>query len=378
MPVRGLGAKNVVFSGMRTPATAAARMVATLTGRSRTAASAVPFVDLARRRSRRRCGRRGSRRRARRGARRRRSGPSRRRGAAPGARPCAASSSARGRAARGRRVDEPEPRRARASPPRARRRRRARWGPRRAPTNAGRERVAQVDAADAVRASRWMARTQSCSSASSTTRVMIASAPGVVAARARRGRCATVSKRWWPSASTRPAPATAAGMAAMPLGVVDGDELVARRRRRRAATAVGAPSVSSSDGEPGGEREAPDRVEVGARRAQQLEAVALGLRAACARGAARRRGSRPQRADHARWSCAACRRRPVKSSGTPRTSVARPSTSTPSRPPLRERGRRRRRRRRGGSDGPTLCGSRRAARRDRRVRSRRRVVRTPR
>ena len=43
MPVRGFGAKNVVFSGMRRSAAAAARMVSTVTGRSSTAASASPF-----------------------------------------------------------------------------------------------------------------------------------------------------------------------------------------------------------------------------------------------------------------------------------------------------------------------------------------------
>jgi hypothetical protein len=41
--VRGFGEKNVVFSGMRTPANAAARVWATVTGRNKTAASAAPF-----------------------------------------------------------------------------------------------------------------------------------------------------------------------------------------------------------------------------------------------------------------------------------------------------------------------------------------------
>ena len=47
IPVRGLGAKNVVFSGMRRPAAAAARIVSTVTGRSSTAASALPFATCA-------------------------------------------------------------------------------------------------------------------------------------------------------------------------------------------------------------------------------------------------------------------------------------------------------------------------------------------
>ena len=42
-PVRGFGEKNVVFSGMRTPAKAAARICATVTGRNKTAVSASPF-----------------------------------------------------------------------------------------------------------------------------------------------------------------------------------------------------------------------------------------------------------------------------------------------------------------------------------------------
>ena len=50
MPVRGFGAKNVVFCGMRSPAAAAARISSTVTGRRSTAASALPFADLRRRR----------------------------------------------------------------------------------------------------------------------------------------------------------------------------------------------------------------------------------------------------------------------------------------------------------------------------------------
>ena len=46
MPVRGFGAKKVVFSGMRTPASAAARIWSTVTGRSSTAASTVPLYDV--------------------------------------------------------------------------------------------------------------------------------------------------------------------------------------------------------------------------------------------------------------------------------------------------------------------------------------------
>ena len=43
MPVRGLGSKKVVFSGMRTPPNAAVRIWPTVTARSSTAASAAPF-----------------------------------------------------------------------------------------------------------------------------------------------------------------------------------------------------------------------------------------------------------------------------------------------------------------------------------------------
>ena len=45
MPVRGFGAKNVVFSGMRTPAAAAARIVSTSTGRRSTAACGLTLLD---------------------------------------------------------------------------------------------------------------------------------------------------------------------------------------------------------------------------------------------------------------------------------------------------------------------------------------------
>ena len=47
IPVRGFGAKNVVFSGMRRSAAAAARIVSTVTGRRSTAASALPFATCA-------------------------------------------------------------------------------------------------------------------------------------------------------------------------------------------------------------------------------------------------------------------------------------------------------------------------------------------
>ena len=43
MPVRGLGEKNVVFCGMRTRSTAAARVSATDTGEHRIAALAAPL-----------------------------------------------------------------------------------------------------------------------------------------------------------------------------------------------------------------------------------------------------------------------------------------------------------------------------------------------
>ena len=45
MPVRGFGAKNVVFSGMRTPAAAAARIVSTSTGRRSTAGLGLTLLD---------------------------------------------------------------------------------------------------------------------------------------------------------------------------------------------------------------------------------------------------------------------------------------------------------------------------------------------
>ena len=95
MPVRGLGAKNVVFSGMRRSARGRG---ADRLDRDRAQEHRGVGVALrrpARRRSARRCGTRGSRR-APRGARRRRSAPSRRRAARAGSRPCGASSSAVG------------------------------------------------------------------------------------------------------------------------------------------------------------------------------------------------------------------------------------------------------------------------------------------
>ena len=53
MPVRGLGQKNVVFWGMRTRSTAAARVCATVTGEHRIAASPRPCRRVPRRRARR-------------------------------------------------------------------------------------------------------------------------------------------------------------------------------------------------------------------------------------------------------------------------------------------------------------------------------------
>ena len=116
MPVRGLGAKNVVFSGMRRSAAAAARIVSTVDRaqqhrgvgvalRRPAAATVARVVAVGERHARRP-----------RAARRRRSAPSRRRAARRGARRGAASSSARGHEQREPvAVDEPERRRRRAS-----------------------------------------------------------------------------------------------------------------------------------------------------------------------------------------------------------------------------------------------------------------------
>ena len=129
--------------------------------------------------------------------------------------------------------------------------------------------------------SRWIARTQSWLGASSTIRVMIASAPGSSIPAARRSR-----------------PVVVGGLEAV-VAVGQHHELGADRVGDRARSARGrstcqsewwkpsssiaVASGSASPGreqrrEPAVERQTPDRVEVGAGGAQQLEPVGLGLR----------------------------------------------------------------------------------------------------
>ena len=175
MPDRGLGAKKVVFCGMRARFVAAARVCATETGLHRIAASAAPLstcaataarvVPVAPRRFRERGARPALRRRRRRW--RRRPGP-RRPARSPGA------SALRDREVRGRLVDDAEPVLGRpcgacsaldlvaSSTRRTRRRRRRRASRATRSTSAGRS------------SRRWMGSMSSSSSTSSTTSIMIA------------------------------------------------------------------------------------------------------------------------------------------------------------------------------------------------------------
>ena len=182
---------------------------------------------------------------------------------------------------------------------------------------------------------------------------MIAPRAGIAGAHprsgARSGSCLAVSKRWWPSASTMPLTSrrassamrgTRSGFADPPEGVV---EALFRRwrwrawvRRRRHVDRVVEEGATSPV--------ASERPQIGsrlARVAQQFEAVALGSRAGCARGASRRPRLAvefPKRADDA----GGAPRQPVVAgevpSGTPRTSRWSSVTSAPAARQLRERG----------------------------------------
>ena len=186
MPVRGFGAKNVVFSGMRRPAAAAARIVSTVTGRSRTAASASPLstsaatvarvVAVGERRRRRAGGEHA-------GVEARRVDVAQLARAARAMR--GLELGGRERAARARRGRRGRARRSSRMAPRARRRPRARSAPA-ACTGTGRRARRGGRRRRRRRAGGGSARRRAASSASSTTRIMIASAPGSSMPAARR------------------------------------------------------------------------------------------------------------------------------------------------------------------------------------------------
>ena len=127
-----------------------------------------------------------------------------------------------------------------------------------------------------------MARTHSCPGASSTTRVMIASAPGssmlrgaalgTVVARGLEPVVAVGEHDAWRSP-------TVSAMARRVSGsVMRHSEWWKPSSSVAVANGCAVDVVGERGREPVREREAPDRVEVGAGRAQQLEAVALRLR----------------------------------------------------------------------------------------------------
>ena len=236
MPVRGFGAKNVVFCGIRTPASAAARIWSTVTGAQQDRGVGGALVDVRR-------GRRGvvavghvGVTRAR-GARRRRSGRRRRRGSTRGARvEAAAELGARHEQREAVGVDEAE----RA----VRGHRRARARPRFGHVGAGGpdveargEAVAQRARASTPVTSRWIGCTQSSSGASSTTSAMIDVGARVVdvvgvalgGVGRRRSRSGGGRRR---ARAPRPRPRRAIGVD--PLRVVEPEQLVDARRRRRA------------------------------------------------------------------------------------------------------------------------------------------------
>ncbi len=132
---------------------------------------------------------------------------------------------------------------------------------------------------------RWMGSMQSSSSASSTTNVMIAVAHLPARCRTRAQLVAVVDGRLEPvvpiSQHERSAPDRRADRGDA-LGVVDRGELVVHALR---IDALGQGSgLLHQRGEPGAERQSPDRVDVDAHRPQQRETIRLRFRAACARG----------------------------------------------------------------------------------------------
>ena len=265
-------------------------------------------------------------------------------------------------------VDEAERAARRASRPRARPRPSGTLGPAACTSKRAAERGRGGRRARRRVSSRWMARTQSWSAASSTTSVMIASAPGSsvpAGARARRGRC-TRSRS---GGGRRPAPRARA-----PTARVDrGDALRDRRSRqsswrdavaRRCAVAIGLGVVgSSSVGEPG----ASESPQIGSRLARVARSSSR--RSLFALGSVRSWGSTPPPSS----SSASAPITPVVRCGAPvvagevhpvdreRRRVVGDEHAVAL--PLREASRPRRRSCRGGSAAPHCGGRARAARR---------------
>ena len=165
---------------------------------------------------------------------------------------------------------------------------------------------------------RWIARTHSCSGASSTTRVMIASAPGSSTPAARRSAryVVAVSKRWWPSASTRRAPATAARDRRDALRVGDAPQRVVEAVLvGGGGEAASASAWAASSAESPVARESP---QIGSRLARVARSSSS--RSLFAFGSVRSCGitsprlvAETQRADHPGGALRERRRRPVKS-----------------------------------------------------------------
>ena len=201
---------------------------------------------------------------------------------------------------------------------RAPRRPRARSGPASRTVNAPASRARRSTRRRGRASRRWIGRTQSWSAASSTTRRhdrvgarIVLAGGGALGAVGARGLEAVVTV----GEHERRARDRGADRVDRRRGSVMREQRVVDALVVACDRESAAPSRGEQRRQPGGERQAPDRVEVGAGGAEQLEPVALGLRQRALVGEdVACRAVEGERADHAGGACARARRhRSVKS-----------------------------------------------------------------